>query len=490
MKSKIIAAVLIVLVVGGLLHMAQVRKAKPAPPTSREIWADTGIPVSTSTIVRGDMEQTVEVTGDINALKSVTLSAKIPGRLANVFVREGDAVSQGQTVAVLDQDDSLNNVQTAQGGLESAMARLSQAQTNARVTKIETTAAIEQAQANLSAAISKMEVTKKPTRSQDRMVAENRVESAKANLDNAEANYKRNESLLKDGAIAPSTFDVIKAQYLVAKSDYKSAKDQLSMIDEGGRSEDISASRSQVEVARQQLRTAKANASQNLVRAEDVKSAQAGVRQAKASLAIAKQQLENTYIKSSISGEVASRTAEPGQVVGVGQSIVSVVNLGSIFFKGDISEKQSGSVDVGQQVRVLIDAFPGTQYAGKVLELYPSGSTVSRNFSTRIAILGATHNVKPGMFARGNIVTGVSHNTLLVPKDAIDERKGTRSVFTVSSKDTVSRHIIEVVRENRNFAEIKMPSDLKTGDIVVTTGRQNLQEGAKVQVAETQKVAL
>ena len=298
----------------------------------------------------------MQVTGDIDALSNVTLSSKIQGRLISVLVREGDKVNQGQTVAMLDQDDAYSNLRTAQGGLESAVARLSQAVTNAKVTRIETKAAIDQAESNLRATVSRLDVAKVPNRSQEKMVAENKVESAKAQLDNAEANYKRYESLMNEGAIAPSDFDVVKTQYLVAQSDYKSAKEQLGMMREGGRTEDISAARSQVEVAQEQVRTARAHASENMLREEDVKAAKAALRQAEATVALARKQLEYTYIKSSISGEVSARSAEPGQVVAIGQAVISVVNLNSVF-KGDISEKEFGGVARVKHVRVLIDRF-------------------------------------------------------------------------------------------------------------------------------------
>jgi RND family efflux transporter MFP subunit len=237
-----------------------------------------------------------------------------------------------------------------------------------------------------------------------------------------------------------------------------------------------------VEVAREQVRTAVANASENLLREEDVKAAKAALRQAEATVALARKQLEYTYIKSSISGEVSARSAEPGQVVAIGQAVISVVNLDTTYFKGDISEKEFGSVSERQHVRVLVDAYRGVQFDGTVAELYPAASTMSRSFSARIAIAKSSHKIKPGMFARGQIVTGVSKNVLLIPKDAIDERKGTQSVFTMSRDGTVKRHIVDVVRENRNYVEIQMPADLNAGDVVVTQGRQNLQEGSRVHV--------
>jgi multidrug efflux pump subunit AcrA (membrane-fusion protein) len=101
--------------------------------------------------------------------------------------------------------------------------------------------------------------------------------------------------------------------------------------------------------------------------------------------------------------------------------------------------------------------------------------------------------IRPGMFARGHIVTGVSRDTMLIPKDAVEERRGSKMVFVVETKrevrkgkeKTVSvsrRHDIEVINENTEFVDVKQPVDLKPGDVVVTKGRQNLQEGSKLSI--------
>lgn len=507
MRKNVILAVIIALVFIVLIGAMTRRAPKAPPPTTQEIWAKQGIPVETSLTSIGNMDKVVEITGDIDALRKASLSAKIPGRVVNVYAREGEAVRQGETVILLDQQDALSNVQQAEGGLRSAIARLSQAQTNAKVTKIQTDAAIEQAQSALNSAQARLAVVKNPTRSQERMVAENRVASAKANLDNKEADFRRNKQLLDRGAISEASFDIAKTQYAIAQADYKTAQEQLSLIKEGGRSEDVLQAQSQVDVAREQLRSARANASQNLLRKEDIKSAAAAVEQARAALALAKQQLSYTYIKSPISGEISSRSADSGSVVSPGQTLAEVVNLSSAFLRGEISEKDLVNITKGQYVAVSVDAIPGRSFAGVVDQIYPAGSLQSRNFPVRIRIDSTGQVIRPGMFGRGTIVTGVDKNVLLVPKDAVDDRKGSKVVFTVESKKVTEqinttakngnntkktqiktvyvakRHDIGVVRENSNYVEVKLPTDLKPGDIVVTGGKQNLQEGSRIAVS-------
>ena len=489
MRRTVIFILIVVIILGGLFAASRARRPKPPPPTTREIWAKAGVPVETASVRIGDMPRTVEITGDINALVKATLSAKIPGRIAQVFAREGDRVSAGSIVAVLDQRDAVSNLQQAQAALDAARTRLSQALTNAKVTRIQTDAAIEQAKSSLQAAEARLAVVKKPARTQEELVAENNVASAKANLDNAEAAYKRHEQLLKEGAISQSAFDAVKAAYLVAQAQYKSAQQQLSLVKEGGRKEDVSQAEAQVALAREQLRTAKANAAQNLVREEDVKQARAAVRQAEAALALAKQQLSYTYVKSPIAGELASRLAEPGQVVGAGQPIAEVVNLASVYFKGEISEKELAGIRKGRPVDVRIDALGPEIFRGRVDEIYPTASAQSRNFPVRIRIDKTNLMIRPGMFARGSIITGVDRDVLLVPKDAVEDRRGAKMVFVLKPDNTVRRCDIVVVKENRDVVEVAPACGLKPGDVVVTRGRQNLQDGSLVKVVRVSSAA-
>ncbi len=482
MKRNIAIALTFIVIIVALLGASALRKPKAPAATTQEIWKKSGVPVEASVVTRGDMDRIVQLTGDLTALNNAVISPKISGRLTTMNIREGDHVSQGQVIAVLDQGDAISNVQSAQATLESANARLAQAMTNAEVTKIQTQTAIQQAQASLRSATAKFEMAKKPSRTQERMVAENRVDSAKASLDRAEADYKRNERLLNRGAISDSAFDVVKTQYLVAQSDYKSAKEQLSIINEGGRQEDISTAQAQVDMANAQIRDAKANASQNEVKAKDVLAAKASVQQARAAVDTAKRQLENTYIKAPISGTVSARAADPGQVVSPGQTLANIVDLGSVYFKGEVSEKELATISTGQSVRISIDALPGEVLSGKIVEIFPSGSTANRNFCVRISIAGGDSVVKPGMSASGRILTGKAANVILVPKDAVDDSNGVKAVYTVQPDKTVKRHVVSVVREDDRYAQIATPTDLSVGSAVVTQGHGNVQDGDLVEV--------
>ena len=485
MKKTLAIVLIMALVIGGLFAAMKARAPKKPQPTTEQRWAKDGIPVQTAVVSRGDIERTIEITGDIGALDRVTLSSKIAGRVASVNAREGDLISRGEAVIVLDQQDLLSNLVSAKGGLETAVARLSQAKTNQAVTRIQTDAAIEQAQAQLEGAKARLVVVKNPARSQERMVAENAVAEAKANLDRALAEYKRNKNLVTQGAISQSAFEIAETAYKVAQAQHKSASERLSMVKEGGRTEEVTQAEAQVQVAQGALRTAKAGASQNLLRKEDVRQAEAALAQARAGVALAGQQLSYSRVNSPLSGVLSSRTTEPGQVVSPGQPLGEVVNLSSIYFKGEVSEKQITDVAAGQYVRVEVDAILGRTFAARLDKVYPAGSTSSRNFGVRVRIADPSHEIRPGMFARGQIVVGTARNALLVPKDAIAESRGAKMVFTLGTgrkSGNVKRTVVTVLRENTNLVQVAEPCGLKPGDTVITAGRQNLEDRTLVRV--------
>jgi len=478
-RNRVIALALSVLVIGSLFAMARVRGARKQVKTTEQIHQELGMPVQTASVQLGRIEDTIPVTGSIKALDTVTLSSKIPGKVAYVQYREGDAVRRGDIVVQLDRSDAEANLRQALAGLETAQARLSQARTGASVTEVQSTAAIRQASAALAAAQANLEKIRHGARSQERMMAESQVTTAKANLDNAEANLRRMKQLYDQGAIAAAQLDVAQTQRDVAKAQHDAAVQNLSLVEEGARREDVRAAEAQVEQAKEALATAKANYGQNALRREDIKSALAGVSQAQAQVALAREQVANTSIRAPIDGLIAQRLTEPGQTVTPGVPLMAMVNLTTVYFQADVSETVLAKVRAGQPVTVKVDAYPDESFSGVVRKINPTASSTTRSFSVRIHIPNPGSRLKPGMFARGSIVTGGDGSAILVPQDAVEERAGQNIVFTVSGT-TARKHSVRKGLSNPQFVQILPPTDIRAGDIVVTSGHENLEDGKKV----------
>lgn len=481
MRKTLSIVVIIVLLFGGLFAIAGKRNTKKVVKTTEQLHAEKGIPVETASIQLGKIDDTIAVTGGVSALNSVTLSFKIAGRIANVSVREGDVVRKGQVVAQIDSSDAEDILRQALAGLQSAQARLSQARTGATVTAVQSDATIGQAKAALDAAEANLQKIRKGARSQEKMIAENTLATAKANLDNAQSNYKRNKQLFDQGAISAAALDVYKTQRDINIAQYNSAKENLSMVEEGARREDVRAAEMQVAQAKEGLRTAKANSGQNDLRKEDIKAALAGVSQAEAQVEIARQQVSNTRIVSPINGIVAQRTGEPGQVVAVGIPVLQVVDVSTVYFKADVSEKVLAEVKAGQPVRVTVDAYADKSFAGTVKKVFPMAESGTRDFGVRVDIPNLASLLRPGMFARGSVVTKSESSAILVPQDAVEERNGKDVIFTLDG-DKAMMHTIKKGLSNPQYIEVLPPSDISLDDLVITSGHDYVDDGTKVYV--------
>jgi RND family efflux transporter MFP subunit len=485
-RSTFVAIIMIAVVAVGMFAMGKIRSKKKITQTTAQIQQEVGVPVQTALVEVGSIASTIPVTGGINALDSVTLSPKIAGKVASVTVREGDTVRRGQVIVQIDPSDAIDNVRQAQAGLQAANARLSQARTSVGVTEVQSGAAIQQAKAGLTAAEANYEKVKSGARTQERMMAENQVSTAKATLGNAQANLKRYKQLFTQGAIAASQLDTFQTQYDIALAQYNSAKANLSMVQEGARTQDVQSALQAVNQAKDALVSAKANASQTSLRKEDVKSAQAGIAQAQAQVRLAQEQLANTSVRSSVDGIVAKRMVDPGQSVAPTQPLATLVDVKTVYFEAQVSETVLSQVRPGQTVDVKVDAYPKNTFIGKVAKINPMAATDTRNFGVRIHIPNVDGKLRPGMFARGSVITGGANGAVLVPQDAVEDRNGVEIVFTINKdekgKTRVKKHAIIKGLTNTQFVELTPPSDIRVGDTVVTSGHESLDDNTLVLV--------
>jgi len=489
MRKWLAIIIVVIVCVGGLWLISKVRTRSHPVPTTTGIQKEFGVPVTLARLERGDIEDTIEVTGDVTALSSVTLSAKIQGRIAYVAGRAGDPVSKGQVIIRLDPADAQSQVLQAEAALRLARTRVSQARTALAVQKTQASAQIEQAKSQLDTAEAQLQIVRKPTRTQQQAMSENQVISAKANLANAESNLRRVKSLFEQGAISEQMLEQAQTQHDMAKAQYDSAVESLSLVKEGSRVEEIRAAEQQVRQAKENLRMANANAAQVDVRREDVRGAEAGVAQSEANLAFAKQQLAYCTIASPISGFISMRMTEPGETANPGVPLLTVVDLRTVYFEAQVSETLLNKVRPGQSVDVRVDAFSGRTFPGKVARILPTASTSSRNIAVRVHVLNPNGELRPGMFARGLIKIGVDSDVLLAPAESVEERYGDKIVFAVKNGRAVLRKITPGA-SNESFVQILDPTELAPGDEVVITGHENVSDGTKVAVGQGQEEAV
>jgi len=253
----------------------------------------------------------------------------------------------------------------------------------------------------------------------------------------------------------------------------------------------LQTARAQIEKARQTQRVANATLSreqkifrQNLNNTSQVQAAQAGYRQAQADLKAARTALSilksspggaaSVPVRAPISGVVQERNVAQGEAVQADDPLMTLVNLQTVAIEAQLFEADFAKARIGSPVTVTTDALPGKTFRGRITFLGAQVDPQSRTVTAR-ALIDNPGILRPGMFARGQIQTGVSKLTLVVPASAVLQDGAATIVFVKKGK---SYGRIEVTTGTKNNNRIAITSGLEQGDQVVVEGASALRAQA------------
>ncbi|MGD8628084.1 MAG: efflux RND transporter periplasmic adaptor subunit, partial [bacterium] len=198
----------------------------------------------------------------------------------------------------------------------------------------------------------------------------------------------------------------------------------------------------------------------------------------KAAYDLKKLDLEYTSIRSPISGVVAERMIKVGNMVTTNQPVFQVTDLEPLLAVLYVPERLVGELEVGQVSKLTVDALAEEIFAGQVERISPVVDPGTGTVKVTVTVYDASRRLKPGMFARINIVNDVHTGTVLAPRDAIIEEDKETSVFVVRDS-TVFRQDVETGYVNSVYIEVV--SGLSPGDTVVTLGKGSLKDSARVE---------
>ena len=215
------------------------------------------VAVQIAPVQSGTIAASVPVTGNIQALQDVQLSARAAGRVVAVNFREGQVARAGQIVVQQDTTDLEANVKQAEANIlqaeanvSSNQAKVSQAKTNYTLQVQTAGQAVAQAKAQVANARQNYLKVKGGSRPQQVLQGKSQVILAKANLDNAQTILTRNKTLFAEGAIAKADLDTAQTNYAVQVQTYQNAQQSLSLTQAGAQTVDIAAAHAQLQQQR------------------------------------------------------------------------------------------------------------------------------------------------------------------------------------------------------------------------------------------------
>jgi multidrug efflux pump subunit AcrA (membrane-fusion protein) len=294
---------------------------------------------------------------------------------------------------------------------------------------------LKQAEAALAQARARVGLS--PDGTDDQVVPENTstVRQEKARLEEATLKRARNQTLLAQGIISRAQFDTSEAEYKVALNQYQDA-------------------------------------------IEEVRNRQALVVQRRSELEIARQQLKDTTIAAPFDGMVKQRTANQGEYLAPGAPVVTIVRNDPLRLRVEVPERESRSVRQGQQVRVSVEG-DSNAYTGQIVRISPTITAENRVLIVEAEVRN-NGALRPGSFARADIVTDDSGLALAVPTNAVVTFAGIEKVIMVQEGKAVEKPIT-TGRRAGDWTEVL--SGVSAGDLVIVNPG-NLQSGQPVSITE------
>jgi HlyD family secretion protein len=328
-------------------------------------------------------ERTSELyySGTIEAIQA-NLAFQEAGRVKDVLVDEGQAVEAGQLLAVLDRDSFLAGRDQALANLTRAKETLSQMETLLELNRKALPAEVERSEAAVKALQAQLNELETGYRNQEVQQARLAAEEARITMEEARKDQIRFAQLFERKVIAEKDKDAADLKYETALKEYQRARQAYALLKEGYRKESIEAASFREAEAQAALKLARSNLKKIEVTEKEVKAAKAQVHAAQAAFELAEIQLSYSELRAPSNAIIVSRNVEPGEVVSVGQEVISISDLSEVDLKIFVDETEIGKVKPGQRVDVKIDTFPDKTYQGNVSFISPEGEFTPKIIQT------------------------------------------------------------------------------------------------------------
>jgi RND family efflux transporter MFP subunit len=212
---------------------------------------------------------------------------------------------------------------------------------------------------------------------------------------------------------------------------------------------------------------------------EEIRNRQAMLSQRRSELDFAKHQLEQTVLLSPMDGAVSARQGSEGQFVPAGSPVVRIVRLHPLRLRLPVPERAVSGVRVGQQVKIRIEQDPNTYY-GRVARLSPSIDESNRTLMVEAEIPNEQGLLRPGAFARAELVIATDRTAIFVPASALVTFAGIEKVFLAENGKSLEK---PVKTGRRNGDKIEITEGVKPGELVVVDPG-NLVGGQPISVKE------
>jgi membrane fusion protein (multidrug efflux system) len=220
----------------------------------------------------------------------------------------------------------------------------------------------------------------------------------------------------------------------------------------------------------------------NFISGQAKDEAENNLRVAQAALSLVEARLAKTEIRAPFAGVIGLRVVSVGDYLKEGADIVNLESIDPLKVDFRVPEMYLSQVQQGQTLTVTLDALPGKKFEGKVFAVNPLVDAAGRAVVIRAIVRNTDTSLRPGMFARVNLITRAEKEALVIPEQAIVPQGEEQYVFRVVD-GKVARVRVEIGQ--RREAKVEILKGLAANDVVVTAGQLKLRDGMAVTVIGT-----
>ncbi|MEP6901435.1 MAG: efflux RND transporter periplasmic adaptor subunit [Actinomycetota bacterium] len=473
---------------------------------------------------RKELRSNVTASGEIRPIQFINLTSEVQGRIEEIYVKEGDAVTKGTALVKLDPTQLESNT-------DAQLASLQASQSDAQVSRSQVVAAqnqYSQAQQGLVASQASIDtaIQQVNTARQNVVASQTDVDRAQVDLNSANRELKRTTQLVEDGVVSRSQYDADKdkvdqAQVALRNSQSRLKSAQLAINEAEARVKEARARASQQSVAvrdaKQGVDTANLSADSSSKRSDQQAALLRGQRN----------QRDKTLQVAPINGVIADIPSKVGTFAVANLSstpLLTIADMSGINIEVKVDETEIDKVEVNQPVKIKVDAFGEKEITGKVIQKTPLAvgkSQTSGGLSTNINVQEAKEfrvvieltdippnireGLRPGMSATAVITTKTENDLIAVPLQSVIEKKPDASPAPTIQGDVQSptdkpktikgvyildgnkAKFVEVVTGITGESDIQIKSGLNEGDQVITGPSRilnTLKEGTVVKKQE------
>ena len=221
----------------------------------------------------------------------------------------------------------------------------------------------------------------------------------------------------------------------------------------------------------------------------DLDAAESKFKQKGAGVDQMRSMITKKTVTAPFDGAAGIRTVNVGQMVNAGQQIVPLQSLDPVFVDFAMPQQQLARLSPGLEVRVTTDATPGRVFTGKLTAINSMVDVITRNVTLQATLENSDHALRPGMFAKVEVVLPEKQRAVVIPGTAVSYAPYGDSVYVIEKKkdpktgkesQTIRQQFVRIGETRGDF--VSVTTGLKAGETVVGTGVFKLRNGMAVTI--------